>query len=119
VPDGPDDGTIAPWAVMAALPFVPDIALPTLQHIMTVYPEIANDCGCRSTVNPTYPDADPRGWISPNNYALNQGPVVVFIENYRSDMLWRLARRIPYHRAGLKRAGFTGGWLDHAEPTGE
>ena len=33
------------------------------------------------------------------------------IENYRSDLLWRLMRKCPYIVSGLRRAGFTGGWL--------
>ena len=37
--------------------------------------------------------------------------IVLMIENFRSGMLWRLTRSIPCLRAGLKRAGFTGGWL--------
>ena len=40
VPDGPDDGMIAPWAVVASLPFAPEIVLPTVLHFREVYPEI-------------------------------------------------------------------------------
>ena len=44
VPFGPDDGTLAPWAAVASLPFAPDIVLPTLQHFRDVYPGIRR-CG--------------------------------------------------------------------------
>src|SRR5262249_35809551 len=32
-PDGPDDGTVAPWVVLASLPFAPEIVLPTIKHM--------------------------------------------------------------------------------------
>jgi len=38
------------------------------------------------------------------------------IENYRSQLVWRVMRRNPYIVRGLKRAGFTGGWLGAAAP---
>ncbi len=34
------------------------------------------------------------------------------LENYRSDFVWQVMRKNPYLREGLKRAGFSGGWLD-------
>jgi hypothetical protein len=43
VPYGPDDGTLAPWAVVASLPFAPEIVLPTLQHCSVVYPKIESE----------------------------------------------------------------------------
>lgn len=39
VPYGPDDGTVAPWAVVASLPFAPDVMLPTVRHFREVHPE--------------------------------------------------------------------------------
>ena len=52
------------------------------------------------------------GWVSPLHLGLNQGPIVLMIENYRSDLLWRLMRQCPYLVSGLRRAGFSGGWLE-------
>ncbi len=114
VPYGPDDGTIAPWAVVASLPFAPEIVVPAIKHFMR-RPELqaAKRYGLRATFNSTYP-AKPggsRGWVSPWNYGVNQGPIVLMIENYRSGLLWRLMRDCPYIVNGLRRAGFTGGWL--------
>ena len=55
---------------------------------------------------------DPYGWwVSPWHYGLNQGPIVLMIENYRSGFLWRLMRNCPYIVRGLRLAGFAGGWL--------
>jgi hypothetical protein len=44
-------------------------------------------------------------------FGLDQGLVVLMIENYRSGLIWQLMRRCPPIGCGLRRAGFTGGWL--------
>ncbi|HEY4249453.1 MAG TPA: glucoamylase family protein [Lacunisphaera sp.] len=114
VPDGPDDGSIAPWAVVASLPFAPEIVLPALKHFEHVKLRENTEYGFRATFNSTFTDpVDPsRSWVSPYFYGLNQGPIVVMIENYRSGLLWKLMRKCPYIVTGLRRAGFKGGWLD-------
>jgi hypothetical protein len=111
VPYGPDDGTLAPWAVVASLPFAPDIVLPTLKHWAATYPQMKNAHGLVCSFNPTYPGSGRSGWISKAHFALDQGPVILMIENYRSGLIWRLMRQCPYIVEGLRRAGFTGGWL--------
>jgi hypothetical protein len=113
VPDGPDDGTIAPWAVVASLPFAPEIVLPTIRHLQDVYPQVAGEycfrCSFNLTVlNETTPGA---GWTSPDHFGINLGPVVLMCENYRSELLWSLMRACPEVVMGLRRAGFTNGWL--------
>ena len=54
IPHGPDDGTIAPWAAIASLPFAPEIVLPTLQHFNEVYPEVTSKYGFKCSFNPTF-----------------------------------------------------------------
>jgi hypothetical protein len=116
VPDGPDDGTIAPWAVVASLPFAPEIVLPALYYFDDPNLRVAKTYGYRATFNPTFPreSADAPSWVSPWHLALNQWPMVLMIENYRSGLIWRLMRRCPYLVSGLRRAGFSGGWLEAA-----
>ena len=113
-PFGPDDGTIAPWAAVASLPFAPEIVLPTIEHM--IHLGVGPTCcsyGLAASFNPTFPgSAGAAGWVSPWNYGLNQGPIVLMVENHRSGLIWSLMRRCPYLIAGLARAGFTGGWLD-------
>ncbi|MEO7991334.1 MAG: glucoamylase family protein [Chryseolinea sp.] len=115
VPYGPDDGTLAPWALVASLPFAPEIVLPALSHCihqakMTKF----NSYGFKASFNPTHPGSagNPYGWwVSPWHYGLNQGPIILMIENYRSGFLWRLMKHCPYLITGLRRADFTNGWL--------
>ena len=52
------------------------------------------------------------GWVDTLYLGIDQGPIVAMIENYRSDFVWKVMRKNPYIREGLKRAGFRGGWLD-------
>ncbi len=112
-PYGPDDGTIAHWAVVASLPFAPEIVLPTVRHFQDVYPQTTGKYCFKCSFNLTFPnEADPgAGWTSAHHFGINLGPVVLMCENYRSDFLWRLMRACPYVVTGLRRAGFTGGWL--------
>ena len=114
VPYGPDDGTVAPWAVVASLPFAPEIVLPAIDYLVhQVDLKMGNPYGFKATFNPTYPDksGNPYGWVSPWHYGINQGPINPMIENHRTGLLWRLMRGCPYVVTGLRRAGFTGGWL--------
>jgi hypothetical protein len=114
VPYGPDDGTLAPWAVVASLPFAPEIVLPTLQHFSDAHGKVENEYGLVCSLNPTFSERGSRhqGWISRDHFALDQGPVILMIENYRSGLIWRLMRNCPHIVKGLGRAGFRGGWLD-------
>ena len=47
-----------------------------------------------------------------DHLGIDQGPIIAMVENYRTGLIWRVMRTNPYIKAGLKRAGFTGGWLD-------
>jgi hypothetical protein len=115
VPDGPDDGTLAPWSVVASLPFAPEIVLVALDYcIHQAKLTKFNSYGFKASFNPTHPGeaGNPYGWwVSPWHYGLNQGPIVLMIENYRTGLLWQLMRKCPYITSGLQRAGFEGGWL--------
>jgi hypothetical protein len=116
-PYGPDDGTIAPWAAVASLPFNPEIVIPTIKHMINL--GVGSTCcpyGLAASFNPIFPSPyRASGWVSPWNFGLNQGPLLLMLENYLSGMTWGLMRRCPYLIAGLRRAGFGGGWLDGVE----
>jgi hypothetical protein len=111
VPYGPDDGTLSGSAVLAALPFAPEIVLPTIRSMLARYPETLVDQRCPSGFNPTLAGSDGRAWVSSGHYGLDQGIVTMMIENYRTQLIWRLLRDCPFVATGLRRAGFRGGWL--------
>lgn len=110
VPYGPDDGTIAPWAMLATLPFDADAALAGTRHLLEAYPQVCIEGRFSSGFNPTLP-MDGDGWLSEGWYGLDQGLLVLMIENRRSGLIWEIFRKSPYVQAGLRRAGFEGGWL--------
>ncbi|MEO6968914.1 MAG: glucoamylase family protein [Rhodanobacteraceae bacterium] len=111
-PFGPDDGTLSPWAAIASLPFAPDIVLDEIRHLEATIGHSPSGFGFHASYNPSYPAGKKHlGWVSPWHYALNQGPIVLMIENYRTGMIWRLMRECGPIKTGLQRAGFGGGWL--------
>ena len=111
VPYGPDDGTLGGWAALASLPFTPKIALEAARHMLQRYPGMLSGGRYASSFNPTLASADRTAWVSAGHFGLDQGIVVMMIENYRSQLIWRLMRNCHYIGAGLRRAGFRGGWL--------
>jgi hypothetical protein len=113
VPYGPDDGTVAPWAAITSLPFAPEIVLPVIEHYTyKMKLKEGHVYGFRATFNQTHPEKNhPCGWVSPWHYGLNEGPIILMIENYRTGFIWELMRNCPYISNGLRRAGFNGGWL--------
>jgi hypothetical protein len=114
-PFGPDDGTVAPWAVVASLPFAPEIVIDTVRHaIERLGLKGNNPYGFDASFNPTFPATSKgrQGWVSPWVFGLNQGPIILMIENFQSELIWRTIRKCPYIAEGLRRAGFRDGWLD-------
>ncbi|HEX5807044.1 MAG TPA: glucoamylase family protein [Anaerolineales bacterium] len=109
----PDDGTLSPWTAITALPFAPEIALPTIKHYMETFPQLSGEYGLKCSLNPTFPGEDPGnpGWFSDHYYGINEGPIVLMIENYRSGLPWRLMKGCLPVVDGLRKAGFQGGWL--------
>jgi hypothetical protein len=110
-PHGPDDGTISQPSVLGSLPFAPEIALPAIRQMCERDPWIKKDYRLANGINPTLKTDNSPGWRSEGYFGLDQGLIVLMIENYRSQFVWNLMRECRYIRTGLKRAGFTGGWL--------
>lgn len=111
-PDGPDDGTLAPWVVVASLPFAPEIVLPTIKNFERLDLGMHDSYGFKATFNQTFAvEGREHGWVTPWHFGINQGPIILMIENYRTGLLWRLTQHCPYLVTGLRRAGFQNGWL--------
>jgi hypothetical protein len=111
VPYGPDDGTLAGWAPLASLPFAPETVMSTVRSMHRRYPAMQPDGRYASSFNPGLEVADGGYWVSSGYYGLDQGIVAMMIENHRSGLIWRLMRQCAWITAGLRRAGFRGGWL--------
>jgi hypothetical protein len=96
----PDDGTIAPTAAAASLPYAPELVLPTMAHWKKDRPELWGADGWADAFNPT------AGWVDSARLGIDQGPIVLMIENHRSGMIWSLMKNDPSLQRGLKLAGF-------------
>lgn len=96
-----DDGTIAPTAAGGSFAFTPEISLPTLRHFYDEYREqIWTVYGFRDAFNLT---AD---WWGPDVIGIDQGPILLMIENHRSGSVWRKFMQSPEIKRGMERAGF-------------
>ncbi|MEO6407855.1 MAG: glucoamylase family protein [Burkholderiaceae bacterium] len=111
VPYGPDDGTVCGSSTLSSLVFAPELVLPALRALASRSGGDDATFIRASGFNPTVAEAGPNGWVSPGEFGLDQGMTVLMIENHRSGLPWRLGRGNPFVRAGLRRAGFNGGWL--------
>jgi hypothetical protein len=117
-----DDGTIAPAAAAGSMPFAPEIVVPALQAMRARYGRQAfGQYGFLEAFNPSFDFKDVKlhhgrivdgVWVDGDWLGIDQGPIVLMIENYRSGMVWNVMRRNPHIVRGLRRAGFRGGWLD-------
>jgi len=115
-----DDGTIAPTAAGGSVPFAPEITVPALIAMREKYGDnLFATYGFVDDFNPTLVSGTSKygrivpgvGWFDTDYLGIDQGPIIAMIENYRSDLIWKTMRKNPYIVAGLKKAGFTGGWL--------
>ncbi len=126
-PGDRDDGTLAPTALGGSIAFAPEIVEPALAAMVARYgAAIYTRYGFLDSFNPTL--ADPAltpklaagriipgvGWVDTDYLGIDQGPIIAMIANHRRDAVWRVMRRSPPIIAGLRKAGFTGGWLDAA-----
>jgi hypothetical protein len=102
--------------VVASLPFAPEVVLPAVHHfIHTLQLHDHHPYGFKASFNQSYVDKPGmalEGWVSPYFFGLNLGPILLMVENYRSGLPWQLMRGCRYIIDGLRRAGFSGGWLD-------
>ena len=105
-PYGPDDGTIAPWAVVASLPFAPEIVLPTIKHFDEMNLGMLEPYGFKATFNPTFPvEGSDHGWVSPWHFGIDQGPIILMIENYRTRLALAADAAVPLLRRGPAPGG--------------
>ncbi|HEY9132207.1 MAG TPA: glucoamylase family protein [Dyella sp.] len=118
-----DDCTIAPTAAGGSIAFAPEIVVPALEEMKKRYGKyIYNKYGFVDAFNPSFHLQNVQlrtgklvpemGWTDTVQIGIDQGPIVLMIENWRSNFVWNVMKKNPYIRKGLERAGFTGGWLD-------
>jgi hypothetical protein len=97
-----DNGTISPTAALASLPYAPAEVMRVLRHFLEVH-------GTRVWRDYGFVDAfcERRGWFADTFLAIDQGPIVVMMENHRTGLLWKLFMSVPEVQAGLRRLDFS------------
>jgi hypothetical protein len=97
-----DEGTITPTAALSAFPYTPEFSMKALKHFYyDLGDKIWSPYGFTDAFNET------KNWYAQSHLAIDQGPIIVMIENYRSGLLWKLFMGCPEIKQGLKKLGFT------------
>ena len=97
-----DFGTITPTAALSAFPYTPEYSMQALRHFY-------NDLGDKIWSEYGFVDAfnETKNWYADSHLAIDQGPIIIMIENHRSGLLWKLFMSAPEVQKGLKKLGFT------------
>lgn len=100
------DGTVAPTACVSSIAFTPDESIACIEHMRRTYPKLWGRYGFSDSFNVE------RNWYSGKVFAINQGPMISMIENYRSNLIWKVMNQSPVIKQGLEKAGFREGTIN-------
>ena len=97
-----EDGTIAPYGPMSSLPFAPEIVLPTIKSMNARYgSQLWGKYGYYDSFNPT------AKWVNNDFIGIDQGPMLMMIENFRTGLVWDYVMKDPVIQKGLEKLGYT------------
>lgn len=101
-----DLGVIQPTAAISSLPFTPKESLAAIKHFYyDLGDKIWSDYGFIDGFSIHH------NWYAKSHLAIDQGPIIVMIENYRTGLMWKLFMQIPDVQNGLKKLGFKSKWI--------
>ncbi|NWG27431.1 MAG: Tat pathway signal protein [Ignavibacteriaceae bacterium] len=96
-----DDGTIAPYAAISSIVFAPEIVLPTIKSFNEKYGKwLWKEYGYVDSFNPTL------NWFNKEYIGIDQGPMLLMIENFRTGLIWNYVMKDSVIQSGLTRLGF-------------
>jgi len=96
-----DNGTITPTAALSAMPYTPEASLAALKHMYHTYGRrIWGEFGFHDAFNLD------RDWFATSYIAIDQGPIIIMIENHRTGLCWRMFMQNQEIISALKRAGW-------------
>ncbi len=101
-----DLGVITPSAALSSFPYTPEYSMKALRHFY-------DDLGNKAWGEYGFVDAfsEQKDWWAQSDLAIDEGPIVIMIENYRTGLLWKLFMSCPEIQTGLKKLGFQSPWL--------
>jgi len=101
-----DLGVISPTAALSSFPYTPQQSMAAMKHWYTnMKDKLWGPYGFYDAFSET------DNWFKPHYLAIDQGPIVVMMENYRSGLIWNLFMSCPEIKEGLKKLGFESPWL--------
>jgi hypothetical protein len=97
-----DNGTIAPTAALSSFPYAPEQSMAALRHFLA-------DHDGRIWGRYGFVDAfcEGKNWYADTYISIDQGPIIIMIENYRTGLLWKLFMSVPEVQRGLRKLGFS------------
>jgi hypothetical protein len=98
-----DRGVIAPTAALSSFPYTPTESMQALKFFYyRLGDKIFKEYGFVDAFNLNEP------WFATSTLAIDQGPIIIMIENHRSKLLWNLFMSAPEIKTGMKKIGFSG-----------
>jgi hypothetical protein len=97
-----DDGTITPTAPISSIAFAPEVVIPVIHNMWNNYrPQLWTQYGFRDAFNLD------KNWWDSDIIGIDQGPIIIMIENYLNQRVWNRFMKNPDVQRGLEMAGFT------------
>lgn len=97
-----DLGVITPTAALSSFPYTPDESMEALKFFYYIYGDkLWGNYGFYDAFNIT------EGWVANSYLAIDQGPIIIMIENYRTGLLWDLFMSAPEVQTAMTKLGFT------------
>jgi hypothetical protein len=101
-PPQDDNGTLVPTAGISSIPFAPEVVMPLIRNLWNSYrPQLWARYGFRDAFNPG------SNWWGSDVIGIDQGPIIIMIENYRTGSVWSKFMQNADIQRGLQRIGFT------------
>jgi len=101
-----DLGVITPSAALSSFPYTPEYSMQALRYF---YDKLGGKIWGEYGFTDAF--SEQKSWYATEYLAIDQGPEIAMIENYRSGLLWKLFMSCPEIQAGLKKLGFTSPWI--------
>ncbi|MFS4467797.1 glucoamylase family protein [Maribacter sp. 2210JD10-5] len=101
-PGSNDIGVISPTAALSSMPYTPEESMRALRYFYSHKDKLLGPAGFYDAFSPQYDF-----WVAEAYLAIDQGPIIVMIENHRTELLWRLFMKNEDVRSGLEKLGFS------------
>lgn len=101
-----DLGVIAPTAALSSIVYTPEESMKVMRNLYNMGDKVWGEYGFYDAFSET------ANWYPQRYLAIDQGPIAVMIENYRSELLWKLFMSHPDVQQGLKKLGFESPFIE-------